>query len=185
MEQHIGHLCLSAYLAMMQIVSIFRYLTEKKNTVQLVCSFVLSRLDYCNATLAGLPASHIARPQRIQNNAARLVLQKSQRQHCVVTPLLKQIHWLSIQTRIDYKLATLAFRHFDGSLPQYLSSRLDISNISHPDRSDQAMTGFSGFHVGNWNISGTGLSAIKDLSFGTLFPLITNSHLPWPPLNRN
>ena len=91
-----------------------------------MCSFVLSRLDYCNATLAGLPATHIARLQRIQNNtvAARLVLQKSKRQH--VTPLLKQLHWLPIQTRIDYKLATLAFRHFDGSLPEYLSSRLDI-----------------------------------------------------------
>ena len=49
-----------------------------------------------------------------------------------VTPLLKQLHWLPIQTRIDYKLATLAFRHFDGSLPQYFSSRLDIY---HPSRS--------------------------------------------------
>ena len=49
MEQHISHLCRSAYLAMRQIASIRRYLTEK-NTVQLVCSFVLSRLDYCNAT---------------------------------------------------------------------------------------------------------------------------------------
>ena len=28
--------------------------------------------------------------------------------HCLhVTPLLKQLHWLPIQTRIDYKLATL------------------------------------------------------------------------------
>ena len=119
MEQHISHLCRSAYLDMRQIASIRRYLTEK-----LVCLFVLSRLDYCNATLAGLPATHIASLQRLQNNAARLVLQKSKRQH--VTLLLKQLHWLPIQTRIDYKLATLAFLHFNGSLPQYLSSRLDI-----------------------------------------------------------
>ena len=56
---------------MRQITSIRRYLTEK-NTFQLVCSFVLSMLDYCNATLAGIPATHIARLQRIQNNAARL-----------------------------------------------------------------------------------------------------------------
>ena len=149
MEQHISHLCRSAYLAMRHIASIRTYMTEKKTpTVQLVCSFVLYRLDYCNATLAGLPTTHIARLQRIRNNAARLVLQKSKRQH--VIPLLKQLHWLPIQTPIDYKLATLAFRHFDGSLPQYLSSRLDKSiNISRPDRLDQAMTGFSGFHDGN------------------------------------
>ena len=109
-----------------------RYLTEK-NTVQLVCSFVLSRLDYCNATLAGLPASHFTRLQRIQNNTARLVLQISKRQH--VTPLLKQLHWLPIQTRIDYKLATLAFRHFDGPLPQYLSSTGSRLDIYQPSRS--------------------------------------------------
>ena len=42
MEQHISHLCRSAYLAMRQIASTRRYLTEK-NTVQLMCSFVLSR----------------------------------------------------------------------------------------------------------------------------------------------
>ena len=132
MEQHISHLCRSAYLAMRQTASIRRYLTEKKTTVQLVCSFVLSSLGYCNATLAGLPATHIARLQRIQNNAARLVLQKSKRH---VTPLLKQLHWLPIQTGIDYKLATLAFRHCDGSLPQYLSSRLDIYQPSRSLRS--------------------------------------------------
>ena len=133
MEEHISHLCRSAYLAMRQIASIRRYLTEKKNTVQLMCSFVLPRLDYCNATLAGLPATQFACLQRIQNNAARLVLQKSKRQHA--TPFLKQLHWLPIQTRIDYKLATLAFRHFDGSLPQYLSSRLDIYQPSRSLRS--------------------------------------------------
>ena len=33
------------------------------------------------------------------------------------------------------KLATLTFRHFDGSLPQYLSSRLDIYQPSRSLRS--------------------------------------------------
>ena len=98
-----------------------------------------------------------------------------------VTPLLKQLHWLPIQTRIDYKLATLAF---DTLMVLCLSISLQgWIYISRPDRLDQAMTGFSGFHVGNWNLSGTGLSTTKDLSFGTLFPLISNSHLPCPPLN--
>ena len=164
MEQHISHLCRSAYLAMRQIASIRRYLTEKKTTVQLVCLFVLSRLDYCNAILAGLPATHIARLQRIQNNAARLVLQKSKEQH--TTPLLKQLHWLPIQTRIDYKLATLAFRQFDGSLPQYLSSRLDIYQPSRSLRSSNGRL----LRVPRWKLKSFGYR-----SFSYQGPVVWNS----------
>ena len=143
-----------------------------------MCSFVLSRLDYCNATLAGLPAANIARLQRIQNNAAWLVLQKSKRQH--VTPLLNNTGF-----RFKHALTTnLQHLLFDTLMVLCLSISLQgWIYISRPNRSDQAMTGFSGFHVGNWNLSGTGFSATKDLSFGTLFPLISNSHLPCPPLN--
>jgi len=46
-----------------------------ENLKQLVTSLVLSRLDYCNAILAGLPASTLLLLQRAQNAAARLVLQ--------------------------------------------------------------------------------------------------------------
>ena len=162
MEQHISHLCRSAYLAMRQTASIRRYLTEK-NTVHL-CSFVLSRLDYCNATLADLPATHIARLQRIQNNAARLVLQKSKRQH--ITPLLKQLHWLPIQTGIHYKLATLAFRDFDGSLPQYLSSRLDIYQPSQSLRSS---------HDGLLRVPRWKLKSFGYRSFSYQEPVVWNS----------
>ena len=42
----------------------------------------------------------------------------------IITPLFKELHWLPVQFRSQYKLATLAYRHFDGSLPQYLSSCL-------------------------------------------------------------
>ena len=72
MDEHISYVCRSAYLAMRQVASIHRYLTGKKTTVHLVCSFVLSRLDDCNAPLAGLPATHIACLQRIQNSVLKI-----------------------------------------------------------------------------------------------------------------
>ena len=63
-----------------------------------------------------------ARLQRVQNNAAQLVLKKRRRDH--VTPLLKELHWLPVKFCCQYKIATLANRHFEGSLPPYLSSSL-------------------------------------------------------------
>ena len=51
----------------------------------------------------------------IQNDAAQLILGTSERDH--VTPPLKLLHWLPVKYRIQYKLATVAFRHFDGTLP--------------------------------------------------------------------
>jgi len=48
---------------------------------------VLSRLDYGNATLAGLPAYVISRLQSVLNVAARLVF--SLRKYDHVTPILQ------------------------------------------------------------------------------------------------
>ena len=54
---------------------------------------IISRLDYCNSVFAGLPADQVARLQRIQNNAARLVMkneeEEKERKRDHVTPLLK------------------------------------------------------------------------------------------------
>jgi len=54
---------------------------------KLIASLVFSRLDYCNAILAGLPRSTTAPLQRVQNAAARLVARLGPRDH--VTPTLK------------------------------------------------------------------------------------------------
>ena len=76
----------------------------------------------------------LARLQRVQNNAARLVL-KRRRGH--VTPLLKELHWLPVKFRCQYKIATLAYRHFEGSLPHYLSSSLCTYELSRSLRSSK------------------------------------------------
>ena len=83
---------------------------------------VISRLDYCNSIFAGLPKTEAERLQRVQNCAARLIMKKKKHDH--VTPTLYELHWLPVNYRWQFKICTLAYRHFDGSLPVYLSDAL-------------------------------------------------------------
>ena len=93
------------------------YLTQYA-TQLLVQAMVISRLDYCNALLTGLPACAIKPLQMIQNAAARLVFNQPKRAH--VTPLLKELHWLPVSARTKFKSLTLAYRVLSGEAPSYL-----------------------------------------------------------------
>jgi len=74
-------------------------------TTQLVLALVISRLDYCNSVLAGLPASTVNILQRVQNAAARLVCQLKPREH--VTPSLQQLHVILVASETTSAVQTL------------------------------------------------------------------------------
>ena len=134
MHSHVLSVCRSAYNELRRISSIRRLLTTEA-TKTLVCSFVLSRLDYCNCLLSGSPQYLIDRLQRVQNNAARLVLRARKSDHA--TPLLRSLHWLPITARIQYKLSTLTYTSLFDSGPVYLSNLLHIYTPARPLRSSK------------------------------------------------
>jgi len=72
-------------------------------------SLVSSSLDYVNSILYGTSLKNINRVQRIQYSLARVVTY--QRSHALLsaTALLKQLHWLPVEWRIRFKLATMTF----------------------------------------------------------------------------
>jgi len=84
MQKFITQTCQSCYYQLRRISAVRKYLSTDA-TSKLVTSLILSRLDYCNSLLAGLPESSIHPLQRIQNSAARLVLRKKKSEH--ITPL--------------------------------------------------------------------------------------------------
>ncbi len=108
------------------------FLTE--NAAQLlVQALVISRLDYRNALLAGLPSNTIKPLQIIQNAAARLVFNEPKRAN--VTPLLISLHWLPVAARIKFKTLMLACRTTTGSAPANFYSLLRICIPSRSLRS--------------------------------------------------
>ncbi len=94
------------------------------DTAQLIVqALVISRLDYCNAFLAGLPSCIIKPLQMIQNAAARLVFSEPKRAH--VTPFFT-LHWLTGCSCIKLKTLMLAYRTATGSAPAYFHSLMTI-----------------------------------------------------------
>ncbi|XP_058607621.1 uncharacterized protein LOC131524461 isoform X1 [Onychostoma macrolepis] len=83
-KEHIAKTARSCRFALHNIRKIRPFLTEHAAQL-LVQALVISRLDYCNALLAGLPSNTIKPLQMIQNAAARLVFNEPKRAH--VTPL--------------------------------------------------------------------------------------------------
>jgi len=66
----------------------------------LVTSLVLSRLDYGNATLAGIPQHLLRRLLSVMYAAARPIYWSSRFDY--ITPLLRQLHWLKARLIPDW-----------------------------------------------------------------------------------
>ncbi len=123
LQEHIAKTARSCRFALHNIRKIRPFLTEHAAQL-LVQALVISRLDYCNALLAGLPSNTIKLLQMIQNAAARLVFNEPKRAH--VTPLFVSLHWLPVAARIQFKTLMLAYRTTSGSAPAYFHSLLRI-----------------------------------------------------------
>ena len=93
-------------------------------TATLVSAIILSRLDYCNSLLSGCPRSLILRLQKVQKNAARLILRISKREH--ISTHLASLHWLPIDSRIKYKLACICYNSMSTNSPPYLSDLITV-----------------------------------------------------------
>jgi len=86
-----------------------------------VRAIITSRLDYANSLLFGINSKLTQRLQRVQNRAAKLIFRCRKYDH--VSPLIRELHWLTIQKRIHFKLLTIVFKCFTDSdnVPSYLT----------------------------------------------------------------
>ena len=81
-------------------------------------SFVISRVDYCNGLLAGVPRYQLDRLQSVMNTAARLIVGAKKQDH-IKHVLRDRLHWLPVPQRVQFKLCLLT--HKNGLAPSYIA----------------------------------------------------------------
>jgi hypothetical protein len=127
MDNHVTQLSRSLNFQIRNLSRIRRFV-DVNSCHNAIRSLVLSRLDYCNALLNGIPKKQISRLQRIQNRCARLIFKKPKFTRS--SPLLKQLHWLPVTERIQFRTLVHTFKSLNNLSPQYMSSLLTITKPS-------------------------------------------------------
>ena len=135
MRENISRMCSTSYFQLRSIAAIRDSLSQEA-TIHLVHAFVTSRIDYCNSLLFGLPEYAIKRLQCVQNVAARMVVRKSKRDSA--TCILKQLHWLPVKQRIEFKILLITFKALKGVAPSYLQCLLQQYVPTRSLRSESA-----------------------------------------------
>ena len=163
MDEHVSGVCRNAYYYIHNIFRIRPYINKATADV-LVRALVTSRLDYCNALLGGISKQCLSRLQRVQNMAARVIVGAHKYHH--ITPVLKELHWLPVSKRIDYKILVLAYKALHGQAPTYLTELLMWYQPSRSLRSDGQQLLF---------VPKTRLKTFGDKAFSIQAPKLWNS----------
>ena len=95
---------LSCYYHIRELRCIHPYL-DFKTASTIATSIIHSKLDYCNSLYHNLPNCQLNRFQQIQNYLARAAVKAPKSTH--ITPILKSLHWLKVNERIEYKFLSL------------------------------------------------------------------------------
>ena len=120
-EAFVNSICKSAWFNLFNISRSRRSLTTDAAKI-LIQAYVMSKIDYCNSLLYGIPDKLLNRIQRIQNYAARVVLRLHKFSH--ITPTLATLHWLPVKRRIDFKISLLVYKALNGQAPAYITDLL-------------------------------------------------------------
>ena len=125
MDRHTTKTSSTAFYYLYNIKRIRKFLS-RADTETLIHAFISCRLDYCNSLLYGLPAYQLAKLQRVQNAAARLIFEETK--FCHITPLLSTLHWLPIKYRIEFKVLLFTYKTIHGQAPIYLQELLTMKH---------------------------------------------------------
>jgi hypothetical protein len=132
-DQHVGTIVKASNFNIRALRHI-RPLLDRTVANTVACSIVSTRLDYCNSLLFGTSSKNIQRLQRVQNTLARIVTGTRKYDH--IKPVLRELHWLPVAQRVQYKVALITHKVLGTGQPQYLNSLITEYKPSRQLRSE-------------------------------------------------
>jgi hypothetical protein len=175
-SKQINSVCKSCHYHIRDLRRI-RHLLSPSVAITLANSLVSSKLDYCNSLYFGISTKNLSKLQRIQNSLARAITFTSKRQH--ISPVLKDLHWLPVKERIDFKICLLTYKSLKNHQPVYLHETLSIPSHSIFTRSSQSRA--LSKHVTHTNAGSRAFSVAAP----KLWNLDLSSFHPYCPINSN
>jgi exonuclease III len=137
METHVSKTIRTCCMHIRSIGQLRKCLTDDA-TKSLIQGLVLSRLDYCNILLFGIPKNTLNKLQLIQNTAARIITKTKRYEH--ITPAMISLHWLPIQRRIEFKILLHVHKALNGSSPAYIRELIHLYTPARSLRSQDDTT---------------------------------------------
>ena len=163
MEPQVSAICKSTFHHLRNIRKIRKFL-DRSTAETAIHALVSSRLDTCNSLLYGIPKYQLQRLQRVQNTAARVITMTKKYDH--ITPILRELHWLPITERIEFKCLCLTYKAIHGTAPGYIC---DMIHQYQPTRSVRSASNLL------LEVPSTRLVTCGDRSFHKVGPTLWNS----------
>ena len=162
METHVNKICSVGYLNLKNINEIRKSL-NKDNTKILVNALVTSHLDYGNSLLYGISNKLMNKLQVLQNASVRII--EKLKKHDRVSQYRKQLHWLPIQARIEFKIIKFTWQCLNNMAPTYLVNKLNIKANTRYLRSENNSL---------LTVPRTNLATYGDICFSKVAPKLWN-----------
>ena len=87
------------------------------------------KLFYCSSMWSSTTKKNIARLQKVQNFAARIVTGARKYEH--ITPMLKELHWLPVAKQLEVRDILMAFKCIKGLAPPSLCNKFSTRSQVH------------------------------------------------------
>ena len=106
-----------------------KHLFDRSTLITIINSLVFSKIFYCSSMWSSTTKKNIARLQKVQNFAARIVTGTRKYEH--ITPMLKELHWLPVAKQLEVRDILMAFKCIKGLAPPSLCNKFSTRRQMH------------------------------------------------------